>query len=183
MTRISNLLGGLATLCLWLSGVGLVLMTVFIAWQVFGRFVLNDTPTWTETLSVIVMGWFIFLGAAVGIREGYHLSFDVVLYFLPKRAQRWLHTISDIAVAVFACGMVAYGWQLLRGTWGTTIPNLGWSGGIVFIAITTGGAVMLLFALERLARRAAGLPTPRFGDDAEEDLSVEPSPRSPGSVA
>ena len=176
MMRISAALGALATLCLWLSGLGLVLMTAFIAWQVFGRFVLNDTPTWTETSSVLLMGWFVFLGAAVGIREGYHLSFDVVLYVLPRRAQRILHTVSDIAVAAFAAGMIAYGWQLSAGTWGTTIPNLGWSGGIVFLALTSGGVVMLVFALERLARRAAGLPTPRFGDDADEDLAVDPKP-------
>ena len=183
MTRISAALGALATLCLWLSGLGLVLMTAFIAWQVFGRFVLNDTPTWTETSSVLLMGWFIFLGAAVGIREGYHLSFDVVLYFLPRRAQRVLHSISDVAVAVFAAGMVAYGWQLAAGTWGTTIPNLGWSGGIAFLALASGGAVMFLFALERLARRAAGLPTPRFGDDAEQDLAAPALPSGgPGAA-
>ena len=40
--------GGSAPLSLWLAGIGLVLMTVFVAWQVFCRYVLNDSPSWTE---------------------------------------------------------------------------------------------------------------------------------------
>ena len=73
-----------STAALWLAGGGLILMTVFITAQVFMRYVMNDSLVWSEPASVILMGWFIFLGAAVGIREGYHLSFDVLLYFLLK---------------------------------------------------------------------------------------------------
>ena len=55
----------------------------------------------------MLMGWFIFLGAAVGVREGYHLGFDVLLLRrFPKRAQALLHTISDLAVTAFGVGMV-----------------------------------------------------------------------------
>lgn len=163
--KISAVLGIVSRLSLWCSGVGLVLMTVFIAWQVFGRFVLNDTPTWTETSSVLLMGWFIILGAAVGIREGNHLSFDVLLYVLGDRAKRVLFTISDIVVIAFACGMVGYGVQLARNAWATTIPNLGFSGGLVFISLIFGGVLMVSFSAERLLRRLAGLPTARFGEN------------------
>lgn len=167
---VTPALQGIARVALWVSATGLVLMTVFVAWQVFGRFVLNDTPTWTETSSVLIMGWFIFLGAAVGIREGYHLSFDVVLYFLPERGKEILHTISDFAVLGFSVCMVAYGWQLAAGTWSSTVPNLGISGGAVFLALIAGGVLMSLFTLERLARRFAGLRTARFGEDYPDDL-------------
>ena len=58
-------------------------MTAFVAWQVFGRYVLNRSPSWTEPGSVMLMSWFIFLGAAVGVRENNHMGFDVLLYVLP----------------------------------------------------------------------------------------------------
>ncbi|MCW2305934.1 TRAP transporter small permease [Rhodobium gokarnense] len=161
LTRVMAIL---ARIALALSGIGLVLMTAFIAWQVFGRFVLNDTPTWTESVSVLIMGWFIFLGAAVGIREGYHLSFDVFLYLLPDRVKKVLHTVSDLVVVAFGCGMIGYGVQLADATWPTTIPNVGWSGGTAFLALISGGVLLVLFSLERLARRAAGLVTARFGE-------------------
>ncbi|MFN4101352.1 MAG: TRAP transporter small permease, partial [Pararhodobacter sp.] len=109
--RLSKLMRLLSVLSLWLSGVGLILMTAFVTWQVFGRFVLNDSPTWTASGSVLIMAWFIILGAAVGIREGNHLSFDVVLYLLGPRSKAALHTLSDIFVAAFAFGMILYGWR------------------------------------------------------------------------
>ena len=69
---------------LYIAGAGLVAMSCIVLWQVFVRFVLNWGQAWTELTSIMIMSWFIFLGAAVGVRENYHLGFDVLLYVLPK---------------------------------------------------------------------------------------------------
>jgi TRAP-type C4-dicarboxylate transport system permease small subunit len=164
MISVSRKLAIVARIALWISGTGLVLMTAAVAWQVFGRYVLNATPVWTEVTAVLLMGWFIFLGAAVGIREGYHLSFDILLYIVPPRIKAVLFTISDLLVAAFALGMVFYGLQLAQGTWSNTIPGLGVPRGIGFLGLLSGGALMILFSLERVARRLVGLPTARFGE-------------------
>lgn len=154
-----------ARVALWVAGTGLVIMTVLIAAQVFWRYVLNDSIIWTEPASVMIMGWFIFLGAAVGIREGYHLSFDVMLYFLPDHVKLWLYSVSDLAVACFGGGMVYYGWLLADKAAGNKLPSLGISGAFDFLPIVGGGVLIVLFSLERITRRLAGLPTARFGDD------------------
>lgn len=178
MLTIARGLGTVATLALWLAGTGLVLMTVFVAWQVFGRFVLNDSPTWTESLSTIIMGWFVFLGAAVGIREGYHLSFDVLIHVLPQRVRLWLFTVSDLVVAGFGAGMFWFGWQLSAGTWDSTLPNVGLPTGVTYLALVFSGALMVIFSAERVARRLAGLPTARFGDPEPEDDPVPGATRA-----
>ena len=115
--KLSNAIGVIAKIALALSGTGLVLMTAMIAWQVWGRYVMNDTPTWTEVSSVLVMSWFILLGASIGLRDGNHLSFDVLLYVLPQKVRLIFHSISDLVVLVFSCGMVGYGIQLAEKTW------------------------------------------------------------------
>lgn len=168
--KISDFLRVVSRVSLWLSGLGLVLMTFFIAWQVFGRFVLNDTPTWTESSSVLLMGWFILLGAAVGFREGNHLSFDVLLYVVGPRTKAVLHTISDLVVIAFGAGMIVYGAQLAGTTWNTTRPNLGVSGAVAFFSLIWGGVLMVTFSLERLLRRMVGLHTPRFGETYAEEI-------------
>ena len=165
LIRVARATGLLARAALWVAGTALVLMTAMIAAQVFWRYVLNDSIIWTEPASVMVMGWFIFLGAAVGIREGYHLSFDVVLAVLPRRAVLWLHTVSDIAVAAFGAGMIWFGAQLAAKTAGNVLPSLGISGAFDFLPIVGGGVLVVLFSAERIARRAAGLPTARFGEE------------------
>lgn len=168
MKQLAVWTGLIARAALWVAGTGLVLMTVFIAAQVFWRYVLNDSVVWTEPASVMIMGWFIFLGAAVGIREGYHLSFDVLLYLVPHRTKMVLFTISDIAVAFFGGGMIWYGWQLAAKTAGNQLPSLGISGMWDFAPLVVGGVLVVIFSFERIARRAAGLPTARFGEDPVE---------------
>ena len=84
----------------------MIAMTAMVAWQVFARYVLNASPSWTEPASVMVMSWFIFLGAAVGVRENFHMGFDVLVHFLPAGAGPWMRAISDLAVLVFGLGMV-----------------------------------------------------------------------------
>jgi TRAP-type C4-dicarboxylate transport system permease small subunit len=161
---VAGVLGLVARAALWLAGAGLVLMTAVVAAQVFFRYVLNDSIVWSEPLAVILMGWFIFLGAAVGIRDGYHLSFEILLHVLPPGGKVVLNSLSDVVVGVFGCGMVWFGSQLMLSAWSVKLPSLGMTGAIDFMPLVAGGVLVVLFSLERLARRAAGLPTARFGD-------------------
>lgn len=167
--RIVRLLSAVSTVSLWLAGIGLVMMTAFVAWQVFGRFVLNRSPSWTEPASVMLMSWFIFLGAAVGVRENYHLGFDVLLYVLPKGGKKYLRTISDVVVFTFGAGMVYFGAQLVSLTWASTLPSLGLPGGFDYLPVVAGGFLICLFSLERVALRFSGV-------DVDKDLTLGDAP-------
>lgn len=169
MRAVARVTGALARAALWISGAGLVLMTVLIACQVFWRYVLNDSISWTEPGSVMIMGWFIFLGAAVGIREGYHLSFDIVVHLVPDHVRHWMRTVSDLVVIAFGGGMVVYGTQLAVNAAPNVLPSLGISGAFDFAPLVAGGVLVVLFSIERIARRLAGLPTAFFGETELED--------------
>ncbi|MDO5528570.1 MAG: TRAP transporter small permease, partial [Paracoccus sp. (in: a-proteobacteria)] len=119
---------------------------------------------WAEPGSVMLMGWFIFFGAAVGVKEGYHLSFDVGLMIMPESWRPWFHSISDLVVASFGFGMCWYGWQLAARAASGMIPGLGISRLWDFAPIVGGGVLLILFSAERILRRIAGLRTARFGD-------------------
>ncbi len=169
MIGIAGLLGLLARGALWVAGIALVAMTALVAVQVFARYVVGAPLTWTEPTAILLMGWFILLGAAVGTREGYHLSFDVLLMVLPQRIVRILHSVSDLVVAGFGAGMAWFGFELLTRTWTASMPTLGLPGGVAFIPLTLSGVLIVIFSAERLARRAAGLKTARFGDEVTEE--------------
>lgn len=158
LVKTGRALSWLSTLSLWLAGIGLVVMTAIVAWQVFCRYVLNDSPSWTEPGAVMLMSWFIFLGAAVGVRENYHLGFDVLLYVVPKGGKKWLRMISDLVALAFGVGMIWYGVELVRLTWDTILPSLQISGGWSYVPLVAGGVLISLFALERIVLRLAGEP-------------------------
>jgi TRAP-type C4-dicarboxylate transport system permease small subunit len=156
MSAISNA-------ALYIAGAGLVAMTIIVLWQIFVRFVLNWGQAWTELSSILIMSWFIFLGAAVGVRENYHLGFDVLLYVLPKGSKKILRTISDIVVLAFAIGMIVYGIQLMQLQWKEKLPGLGISGAFRYLPLATGGVLIFLFSVERIVMRWAGI-------DVDKDL-------------
>jgi len=166
MKRAADFTGLLSNIMLWLSGFALVAMTVVIASQVFVRYVLNSSIMGSEPGAVMIMGWFIFLGAAVGIREGNHLSFEILLLITPEKVKPYLHTLSDIAVTAFGFGMIWYGFVLARQTAQNTLPSLGISGAFQYMPIMAGGVLAMLFSIERILRRLAGLHTSRFGEVA-----------------
>ena len=171
LAGLARLLGRINRLALWLAAIGLVLMTLIVGWQVFTRYVLNWSNAWTEPAAILLMSWFIFLGAAVGIRENYHLGFDVLLYVLPKGSKRILRSISDVVVFIFAIGMIVYGWQLVQLQFRARMPSLGIPDGVKYLPLIGGGLLIILFAVERLVLRWSGVNV-----DSDIDLDLEEVP-------
>jgi TRAP-type C4-dicarboxylate transport system permease small subunit len=157
LARLGKVLSALSSGALYLAGAGLVAMSLIVLWQVIVRFVLNWNNSWTEVTAIMVMSWFIFLGAAVGVRENYHLGFDVLLYFLPKGSKKILRTISDLVVLAFAIGMIVYGITLMQLQWNEKMPSLGISGAFRYLPLAAGGVLITLFSAERIVLRWAGV--------------------------
>lgn len=169
LTRVND---GLCRASLWLAGAGLVAMTVIVFAQVYVRYVMNNSLLWVEPGAILLMSWFIFLGAAVGVRESFHMGFDVLIHVVPPRAGSALRLVSDVAVLVFAIAMVAYGWQLMARTWGSNIPVIGLPGGFSYMPLFTGGVLMTLFMTEHVLVRLFGHPT-KTEPDAESIMISE----------
>jgi TRAP-type C4-dicarboxylate transport system permease small subunit len=156
----------LARAALVLAGAGLVTMLVFVAWLVLGRFALNDTPTWTEPAVLLLMSWFILLGAAVGVRNRHHLNFEIGLHVAPPRLRFAMQVFNEAVVIVFGLAMTVYGAQLAWGTWSDRTPMIGISKGWDYVPMSIGGALVALFALERLIQLFAGVAEPDPAADA-----------------
>ncbi|HSK41744.1 MAG TPA: TRAP transporter small permease [Arenibaculum sp.] len=152
LDALSRLLDVLAKASLWIGGTGLVVMTAAVAWQVWGRFVLNDTPSWTEPLSLFLMLWFILLVAAVGVREGFHLGLDLVRDLMPEPVRVVMDIFTFLVVGAFGGAMAFYGWELASGTWRATIPVLGMPEGMTYVPLIVSGALITLVSIEQILR-------------------------------
>ena len=154
--QIDALLDGIAAICRLVTGVSLVFLTVIFGWLVFGRYVLNATPTWVEQAALLLVMVIAFLGAAVGVHEHSHLSVTVLRSAVPT----WIRTIfvvaTDMFLAVFGGLMIFYGTQLTLFKWGSKIPLIQLPEGLRSLPLTISGALILLFSLGHLMRLAAG---------------------------
>ncbi|WP_142850216.1 TRAP transporter small permease [Telmatospirillum sp. J64-1] len=147
---LTRLLDVVSRLALWIGATGLFLMTAAVAWQVWGRFVLNDTPSWTEPVSLFLMLWFILLVAAVGVRERFHLGLDLFRDIVPEPVRVAMDLFSFVIVGVFGGTMAYYGMDLVRGTWAATIPVLNIPEGTSYLALVFSGVLIVLFSIERV---------------------------------
>lgn len=132
------------------AAVGLVLMTVLILWQVFGRYVLRSTPSWTEQASLTLMIWFVSLASAAGVREGFHIRIVALEETMSPRGQQWMRVVSNGVVALCGAAMLVWGGELVMRTWSHVIPSLGISRGLAYLGLPIAGGLIVLFAIERI---------------------------------
>ena len=146
----------LCRICLILAGTALIAMTVMFAWLVFGRYVLNDTPTWVEQVSHLLLMVIAFLGASVGVRQDTHLS---VVYFrsvVPRSVRTVFVFVTDVLMASFGALMFWYGLELTQFKWGTLIPLIQLPEGLRSLPLTICGALVFLFSAGHLLRLLLG---------------------------
>ncbi|WP_291078830.1 TRAP transporter small permease [Hyphomonas sp.] len=139
-----------------ISAVGLVLMTAIIGWQVFGRYVLNSTPSWSEQASLALMIWYVSLAAAAGVREGFHIRIVALENAVGAKTRLWMRIASNIIVGVCGIAMLVWGGQLVVKTWSHVIPSLGIPRGLAYLGLPIAGALMALFSLERIFEEVSG---------------------------
>jgi TRAP-type C4-dicarboxylate transport system permease small subunit len=151
-------------LCVLVAGTALVLISAVVPWGVFTRYVLNSASSWTETTAVLLTIVLTFLGAAACYRVSAHMSVTVFVRMMPA-APRWLlGLLNEGLVALLALFMVIWGWRLVEATWENTIDAFPFlSVGVTYLPIPIGGAVTLLFVLERVTlgrpAQAPGAPS------------------------
>ena len=150
MTRFSWILDQFCRLVIIVAGVALVGLVAMMGWMVFGRYVLNDTPTWVEraaTLSILCIALPV---AAVGVRERFHLSVLGFREALPLQVQRWIAVGCDTLVGLFGLAMMVHSHQLVDMVWNFRIPLLGISQGWTYVPLMVCGGLITLFAIEQV---------------------------------
>ncbi|WP_198368731.1 TRAP transporter small permease [Roseomonas rosulenta] len=165
MKAFSRALDILSAVTVGLAGIALVFLIAMMGWLVFGRYVLNDTPTWIERAATLAILAISMPVAAVGVRERFHLSVLGLREALPPRAQRWMAVGCDALMGVFGAGMAWWSWELVGTVANFRIPLLGISQGWTYAPMVLGGALMVLFAIEQVLRDA-------LSDEAPEKRGV-----------
>ncbi len=138
--------------------VGLVAMTVVVTWQVIGRFILNDSPSWTEPISLLLMLYFILLVAAVGVRERFHLGLDLIRIIAPPAMCRIMDMVSYVVVGCFGFTMAWYGWDLMANSWNVSIPAIYLPEGLHFLPLFLSGILIVVFSIECLIKLYLHMP-------------------------
>ncbi|MEX2519422.1 MAG: TRAP transporter small permease [Paracoccaceae bacterium] len=140
----------LAAAVVFISAIALILLVAFTGWQVWGRYVLNDTPTWTEKMALLLILCVSLPMAAVGLRENFHLGIAFIAELAPAGAQRWIESLNALILGGFGVAMIFGSWPLVIGTWGRAIPLIGLPQGLQYVPLIIAGVLIVAFMVERL---------------------------------
>lgn len=145
-------LDGLAQLATALASVMIVVLIAIFGWLVYGRYVLNATPTWVEQVALLIVVWITFLGAAVGVRRRTHLSVDFIRDALPRPLRNAALILVAVALVFFGAMLTWQGYEMFGRTARREIPLLGISEGWRAVPVVIGGVMIFLFALDDIIR-------------------------------
>ena len=87
----------------------LALMSILIVLQVFFRYVLNNSLSWSEELARYLFIWMIYIGISYGVKMDKHICVDAVYSFMPKGVKKWYAIVAYILFLVFAIAVVYFG--------------------------------------------------------------------------
>ena len=143
-------LDGLARCAILVASASLVGMAVVEGWQVFARYVLNNSPSWTEPVALLLMSTVMMLGAAVGTRNDAHFGFFIAVEAAPRSLRRTLLTVARLIAAAIGLMLAYWGGELLLDSWAVPMAGAPLPQGLVFLPFSAGGALIAVFAIERL---------------------------------
>lgn len=132
------------------AGAALVAMAATEAWQVFARYVLNASPGWTEPVAVFLLSTAMSLGAAAGVHSWSHFGFFILVHQAPATLRRALEGLACLIVAAVGAALAVWGALLLIDGLGVPSAGAPLPQSAVFLPIALGGALMCVFAIERL---------------------------------
>jgi len=140
----------LARLCLKIGVAGLGLLIVAVLYQVIGRYVFNDTPTWADSGAVLLVLYVTMLGMAVGVRDAGHIGLESLLVLAPEGVRLKMELLIHALVLVFGL-IMAYNCALLaQSVWDYKIPTLGLSEAFKYAPPALAGVLVALFSLEHI---------------------------------
>ena len=146
----------LARYGMYLAVTGLLLIVVTVAWQVFGRYVLNNPPAWAESLALLLVLYVTLIAAAVGVRDAGHIGMESLLVLAPERVREGVELVIHVLVALFGTAMVYNGWLLGVSVMNYKISGLGVSEGLRYVPLVVSGALIVLFSIEHVVAALRG---------------------------
>jgi TRAP-type C4-dicarboxylate transport system permease small subunit len=137
--------------CVIVAGGALVLISAVIPWGVFTRYVLNSAASWPEPMAILLTIVLTFFGSAACYRAGTHMSVSVLVRAMSRALRQVTEAFAEALVALVSLFMVIWGARLVGTTWPQSIAELpALSVGVTYLPIPIGGAITLLFVIERL---------------------------------
>lgn len=98
-------------------GVAAFLIGVFVAYDVLARSVFRLSNSWVTEVTMYLMGYITFVGAAYALREGAHVGVDMLKQKLSPRGSRALELSAHLVMLLVVAALTWVSFQFFRDAW------------------------------------------------------------------
>lgn len=159
LDRLADAVVALAALAL----AGLVAVQ---GWQVFARYVLNDSPSWTEPVTLVLLTSAMSFGAAAGVQNDRHFAFTLLADMAPPALRRALFVFTKLMIALLGAVLAWWSFALFASGMDVRTAGAPFPETLPYAPVALGGALMTVFALARCFR-TSGRPASATRAEAE----------------
>ncbi len=125
-------------------------MVMIGSWQVFSRFVLNSTPSWSEEIQIFGHIWLVFLAIPIAYRRGAHITVEAIRRVLAPWMNRVLDLLNELLWIGFAAATAYYSYRVSLVTGNSVSPGLEIPMSYPYYGMILGSAYLLLVVIRRL---------------------------------
>ena len=136
-----------ARLCL--AGLGLTVM-----YGVVMRYAFNNEPPYVEQLALLLVISVSMFGAACVAHDAGHIGLDSLVNMLPPPVRHTIARLVALSTLGFAVVILYGAWEMAKSTQDNQIPTLGISEAWRYLPLIIAGALISLFSIDRMLRRA-----------------------------
>ena len=122
--------------------------------QVFHRFALNSSLSWSEEAQIFGHIWIVFIGIPVAYRRGAHLYIETFCDKLPARPRALFNLAIELTWAAFAVSLMVLGFMVARVAHLQSSPGLEVPMSYPYAGMVVGGAYLFLVAARRIGAGA-----------------------------
>ncbi len=131
-----------------LAAVTFAFMFILVIWQVFTRYVLNNSATWTEELTSYLFARSTLFGAALVTGERDHMNIPIVIEKKSPKAQKIAAIFSECIVIAFSIIVLVYGGtSITKLAMGQMTSSLGRPIGVFYVALPVAGVINVLYCI------------------------------------
>ena len=136
----------------------LLLMSVFVGLQVFMRYAMQASLSWSEEISRYLFIYLINIGISYGVKQDRHVSINAFVNIFSAKTKNIFLIISDSLFLIFSLIVVIHGVEVSRiiCNFGQKSPAVGLPMWIVYVGTPLGFSLVSIRLLQRLIGRVRG---------------------------
>ncbi len=91
----------------WILVVTYTLMLLIATAQVFFRYVINFSLSWSQDLLTYMFIWSVFIGVALAVKKRRHIRVELIHIVIPDKWKKWVNVFANLVFMAF-CLIVSY---------------------------------------------------------------------------